>query len=118
MAQAYGENLKQALDTLRAHKMRSSLTVFGVVLGVSVIMLVAGLINGFDQTIQENIKQFGSDTAFVSRMDQGHNGPVPLEERQRKPLTLEDERALLDSCPVVKNVTAFIQTDWMHPHSV
>jgi putative ABC transport system permease protein len=67
MAQAYGENLKQALDTLRAHKLRSGLTVFGVVLGVSVIMLVAGLINGFDQTIQEQIKQFGSDTAFISK---------------------------------------------------
>ena len=118
MAQAYGENLKQALDTLRTHKMRSGLTVFGVVLGVSVIMLVAGLINGFDQTIQEQIKQFGSDTAFISKWDQGRHGDAPLEERQRKALTLDDERALLDSCPAVKNVTAFLQTDWMHPHSV
>jgi len=40
MAQAYGENLKQAMDTLQTHKLRSALTVFGVVLGVSVIMLV------------------------------------------------------------------------------
>src|ERR1700730_7639477 len=118
MAQAYGENLKQALDTLRTHKMRSGLTVFGVVLGVSVIMLVAGLINGFDQTIQEQIKQFGSDTAFISKWDQGRHGDAPLEERQRKPLTLEDARALLDGCTAVKNVTAFLQTDWMHPHSV
>ena len=118
MAQAYGKNLKQALDTLRTHKMRSGLTVFGVVLGVSVIMLVAGLINGFDQTIQEQIKQFGSDTAFISKWDQGRHGDAPLEERQRKPLTLADERAILDSCTAVKNVTAFLQTDWMHPHSV
>src|ERR1700675_3491780 len=95
MAQAHGENLKQALDTLRAHKMRSGLTVFGVVLGVSVIMLVAGLLTGFDEKIQENIKQFGADTAFVTKWDQGrHGGPPPLEGRQRKPLTLEDARAL------------------------
>ena len=59
---------------MRAHKLRSGLTVFGVVLGVSVIMLVAGLINGFDQTIQEQIKQFGSDTAFISKWDQGRHG--------------------------------------------
>ena len=118
MAQAYGENLKQALDTLRTHKMRSGLTVFGVVLGVSVIMLVAGLINGFDQTIQEQIKQFGSDTAFISKWDQGMHGDPPLEERQRKPLTLEDQRAILEGSTSVKNVTAFIQTDWRHPHSV
>ncbi|MGA2812741.1 MAG: ABC transporter permease [Candidatus Acidiferrum sp.] len=118
MAQAYGENLKQALDTLRTHKMRSALTVFGVVLGVSVIMLVAGLINGFDQTIQEQIKQFGSDTAFISKWDQGRHGDAPLEERQRKALTIDDERAILEGCTQVKSVTAFLQTDWMHPHSV
>ena len=41
MAHSHGENLKQAMDTLRAHKMRSALTVFGVVLGVSVIMLAS-----------------------------------------------------------------------------
>src|SRR5215470_376480 len=119
MAQAYGENLKQAMDTLRAHKMRSALTVFGVVLGVSVIMLVAGLLSGFDQKIQENIKQFGADTAFVTKWDQGrHNGPPPLEERQRKPLTLEDAQAVQESCPAVKNVTAFLMTRWDQAHSV
>jgi putative ABC transport system permease protein len=119
MAQAHGENLKQAMDTLRAHKMRSGLTVFGVVLGVSVIMLVAALITGFDQQIQENIKQFGADTAFISKWDQGfHGGNMPLEERQRKPLTLEDASALLESCPALKNVTAFMQTGWMQTHTV
>ncbi len=119
MAQAYGENLKQAMDTLRAHKMRSVLTVFGVVLGVSVIMLVAALITGFDYKVQENINQFGADTAFISKWDQGmHGGPRPLEERQRKPLTLEDAEALKESCPAVRNVTAFLQTNWEQAHSV
>jgi putative ABC transport system permease protein len=119
MAQAHGENLKQAMDTLRAHKMRSGLTVFGVVLGVSVIMLVAGLLSGFDAKIQENIKQFGADTAFVSKWDQGrHGGPPPLEERQRKPLTVEDAKAIEESCPAVKNVTAFIMARWDQAHSV
>ena len=119
MAQAYGENLKQAMDTLRTHKLRSSLTVFGVVLGVSVIMLVAALITGFDQQIQENIKQFGADTAFITKWDQGrHGGPPPLEERQRKPLTVEDAKALQESCPAVKNVTAFLMARWDQVHSV
>jgi len=118
MAQAHGENLKQAMDTLRAHKMRSALTMFGVVLGVSVIMLVAALITGFDQQIQENIKQYGADTAFVSRWDQGPHGDTrPLEERLRKPLTLEDAEALKESCPAIKNVTVFI-TWWEKPHTV
>src|SRR5450755_3620972 len=118
MAQAYGENLKQAMDTLRAHKLRSALTVFGVVLGVSVIMLVSALLTGFDEQIQENIKQYGADTAFISKWTQGmHNGNGPLEERLRKPLTLEDGEALKESCPAVKNVTTFIQW-YEQPHAV
>jgi len=119
MAQAHGENLKQAMDTLRAHKLRSALTVFGVVLGVSVIMLVAALITGFDNRVQEMVKQFGADTAFVSKWDQGmHGGDRPLEERQRKPLTLEDGKALKELCPAVKNVTVFLQTNWQQSHTV
>src|ERR1700726_3986259 len=118
MAHSHTENLKQAMDTLRAHKMRSALTVFGVVLGVSVIMLVAALITGFDDTIQENIKQFGADTAFVSRWEQGpHGNTRPLEERLRKPLTLADADALKDGCPAIKNVTVFLIW-WEQNHAV
>jgi putative ABC transport system permease protein len=118
MAQAHGENLKQAMDTLRTHKLRSALTVFGVVLGVSVIMLVAALITGFDQQIQENIKQFGADTAFIARWDQGpDNDRRPLEERLRKPLTLDDADAIKVSCPAVRNVTTYINW-WEKPHIV
>jgi putative ABC transport system permease protein len=119
MAQQHGENLKQAMDTLRAHKMRSALTVFGVVLGVSVIMLVAALITGFDAQIQEDIKQYGADTAFISRFDQGPHGGGrrPKEERERKPLTLEDAQALQEGCPAVKNVTTWTMW-WEQPHSV
>ena len=119
MAQAHGENLKQAMDTLRAHKMRSGLTVFGVVLGVSVIMLVSALITGFDEKVQEQIKQFGADTAFISRWDHGpHDGDRrPLEERLRKPLTLEDADAIAAACPAVKNVTTNLVW-WEKMHTV
>src|ERR1700742_401634 len=105
MAQAHGENLKQALDTLRTHKLRSALTVFGVVLGVSVIMLVAALITGFDP-------------AFIARGDRGpDNDRRPLEERLRKPLTLADAEAIKESCPAVRNVTTYI-TWWEKPHVI
>lgn len=119
MAQAYGENLRQAMDTLRSHKLRSALTVFGVVLGVSVIMLVAALLTGFDHQIQESINQYGADTAFITKWDQGrHGGPPPLEEQQRKPLTVEDAIALKEQCSAVKDVTVFIETNWRHEHMV
>ena len=120
MAQMQRENLKQAMDTLRAHKLRSALTVFGVVLGVSVAMLVAALISGFDQKVQENINQWGADTAFVSKWNEGrHDGPPPLEEVLRKPLTLEDAVAIKEGSPAVKAVTVFLQTGgWTTTHTV
>jgi putative ABC transport system permease protein len=99
--------------------MRSGLTVFGVVLGVSVIMLVSALITGFDEKVQEQIKQFGADTAFISRWDHGpHDGDRrPLEERLRKPLTLEDADAIAAGCPAVKNVTTNLVW-WEKMHTV
>src|SRR5580704_2339394 len=118
MAQAYGENLKQAMDTLRSHKMRSALTVFGVVLGVSVIMLVSALITGFDRKVEEQINQVGADTVFVSKWNQSRNGPPALEERLRKPLTPEDAVAIEESCPAVKSATAWVEPRWDTAHAI
>src|SRR5256885_15006647 len=111
MAQSHGENLKQAMDTLRTHKLRSALTVFGVVLGVSVIMLVAALITGFDQKVQEQIMQFGADTAFGSKWDQGrHDGPPPVEVRRRKVLTVEDAIPIKEGSEAEQNANAIIKS--------
>jgi len=119
MPRAYSENLMQAMDTLRSHKMRSALTVFGVVLGVSVIMLVAALITGFNRKVEESINLIGADTVFVSKWDQSrHSGPSPQEEVQRKPLTPDDAQAIADSCPAVKAATAWIEPPWEQTHSI
>jgi len=117
MAQAHGENLRQAMDTLRTHKLRSALTVFGVVLGVSVIMLVAALITGFNQKIEEELKQVGADTGLVSRWNR-YGGPPPLEQLQRKPLTTDDAQAIRESCPAVKSVTTWVMPSWEQVHTV
>jgi len=82
-------------------------------------MLVAALITGFDNTVQDMVKQFGADTAFVSKWSQGmHGGDPPVEEQQRKPLTMADANALRELCPAIKNVTAFLQTNWQVQHAV
>ena len=119
MSRPYSENLMQAMDTLRSHKMRSALTVFGVVLGVSVIMLVAALITGFNRKVEESINQIGADTVFVSKWDQlRHAGRPPQEEVQRQPLTPDDAQAIADNCPAVKAATAWIAPPWEQTHSI
>jgi ABC-type antimicrobial peptide transport system permease subunit len=103
--QDFAENIKLAFDTLRAHKLRSFLTVLGVVIGVAVIIVVASLLVGFDSAVQEDISQFGADTAFVSKFQSGiRMGRLTKEERMRKPLTAEDGFAIEEQCPAVKAV--------------
>jgi putative ABC transport system permease protein len=113
-----GESIRLALETLRQHKLRSFLTVLGVVMGVGVLMLVAALITGFDTTIIEAITRFGADTVSVSRFRQGprFGGPRPSEERMRKPLSYEDGMALTQCCPAVEQVTVWIR-QWEQAHN-
>ena len=117
--QNHSESMRLALDTLRQHKLRSFLTVLGVVMGVGVLMLVAALLTGFDTSVVETITRFGADTASVNRFRQGPRlgRPRPREERSRKPLTLEDGLALAESCPSIQQVTIWI-TQWEQPHGV
>jgi putative ABC transport system permease protein len=116
--QDFRENLQLAFDTIRAHKLRSFLAILGVMIGVALIILVVGLVQGFRVTIQDEITSEGIDTAWVSRFDQGpHNGRRPKEERERKPLTLEDGIAVQQSCPAIKQ-TAVSIFEWTQPHSV
>ncbi|MFY9752918.1 MAG: ABC transporter permease [Candidatus Acidiferrales bacterium] len=117
MQQDYRENLKLALDTVRAHKLRSFLAILGVMIGVALIILVVGLVQGFRVTIQDEITAEGINTAWVDRFNQGpHNGRRPREERERKPLTLEDGMAIQAQCSDVKQ-TAISIFQWEQTHT-
>jgi putative ABC transport system permease protein len=67
LRQDYRENLQLAFDTIRAHKLRSFLAVLGVMIGVALIILVVGLVQGFRVTIQDEITAEGLDTAWAAR---------------------------------------------------
>jgi putative ABC transport system permease protein len=116
MQQDFKENLQLAFDTVRTHKLRSFLAILGVMIGVSLIILVVGLVQGFRQTIQEELIAEGIDTAFVSRFDQGpQNGHRPKDEKTRKPLTLDDAMAIRQLCPAVKQI-AVSAFQWQLAH--
>ena len=118
MQQDVEENFHMALDTLRAHKLRSLLTVLGVIIGTMVIIGVGSIITGFDQDVIEQISGFGIDTAFIYRFEQGIRfSHMSKEERMRKPLTLEDAEAIVESCPAVRRVAVSL-FDWEHAHPV
>src|SRR5215831_8016479 len=89
------ENLMMALATLRANKLRSFLTVFGVVIGIITVMLIASIISGIDVSVKREVESFGTRSIYISKYNPGiHIGRLSREERMRKELTYDDAIAL------------------------
>ena len=92
---SFYENLRMALDTLRANKLRSFLTIVGVVVGVITVMLISSIISGINVAVEKEIESFGTNSIFLYKMDIGIRTSAPTrEERMRKPLTMEDADAI------------------------
>ena len=89
------ENLAMALQTLRANKLRSFLTVIGVMIGVITVMLIASIISGIDEQVKKEIESFGTRSIFIAKFDPGIRvGRLSREERMRKELTYDDAVAV------------------------
>jgi len=89
------ENLKMALNTLRSNKLRSFLTVVGVMIGVITVMLISSIISGVDTAVKTELESYGTNSIFISKFNPGiHIGRLSREERMRKNLTYDDAIAL------------------------
>ena len=89
------ENLMMALNTLRANKLRSFLTVIGVVIGVWTVMAIASIISGIDTAVRKEVESFGTRSIFIAKFTPGiHIGRLSREERMRKELTYDDAIAI------------------------
>ncbi|MEJ7712762.1 MAG: ABC transporter permease [Pyrinomonadaceae bacterium] len=106
------ENFKMALSTVRANKLRSVLTVVGVVIGVITVMSIASIISGIDMAVKKEVESFGTRSIFLYKFDIGVRTSEPSrEERMRKPLTFEDSVAIsqlstVEVCVPFLNVTS------------
>ncbi len=101
-----GENARMALTTLRENKLRSFLTVIGVVIGITALISVASILVGLDRDIRGYLEDFGTNTLFIFKFDPGiRTTRLTSEERTRKPLTLEDAQAIVEFCPSVRRVS-------------
>lgn len=99
------EDMLMALETIRNHKVRSFLTVIGVMIGVTVAIVVASILLGFEDNVQASLNEFGVDNLFIFKFDPGlHLGRISPEERLRKSLTYEDAMAIKEQIPSVKDV--------------
>jgi putative ABC transport system permease protein len=101
------EAMRIALQSLWANKLRSILTLLGVVIGVAAVIAVVTFVNGINGYVAEKIFNLGADVFIISKMS-----PVVtsvdqyVEGQKRKDLTLEDYQAVVDGCRKCRYVGA------------
>lgn len=95
LTSSFYENFKMAINTLRTNKLRSFLTIVGVVIGVITVMLISSIISGINVAVEKEVESFGTRSIFLYKMDIGIRTSAPTrEERMRKPLTMDDAKAI------------------------
>jgi putative ABC transport system permease protein len=87
------EGIRMAADTLRTNKLRSGLTVLGIMIGVTTVMLLASVINGLSTNVNDLVKSLGTDTFWVFRYPVFGSRPTP-EMLARKEMSYEDAEAI------------------------
>src|SRR5687768_18204905 len=88
----FGETAQMAFDTLRSNKMRSALTVLGVVIGVTSIVGMTSLIRGFDSSLRNSINSLGPDTIYVQRFGAlSFSSGASFTQLMRRPLITTDD---------------------------
>lgn len=102
-----------ALRGLLANKMRSALTMLGILIGVAAVIMLVAVGEGSSRSIQENIQRLGANTLTISPSfagGGGRGGPAGGPRTQARPLTLADAEALTDraAAPSVKSVSPVV----------
>ncbi|HXJ87459.1 MAG TPA: ABC transporter permease [Candidatus Binatia bacterium] len=104
----FGEIVQMATDTIRSNKLRSGLTVLGIVIGVAVVIGVSSIGRGLDDNVRQLVASIGSNIVFVFHLQPFTFGRMSEEMRTRKELTFEDAEAI-EALPHVKAVSAGIR---------
>jgi len=98
------EIFNMALDSIKSHKLRSFLTLLGIMIGVMTVIGMVSIIQGLNRSFLSELESAGSDLISVYKYDPVQMGRRSEEERQRKDLTFEDAVAIEQECSLVKAV--------------
>src|SRR5882672_6491218 len=100
------ENFFAAMETLRSAKVRSALTILGIVIGVSSVISMAAIIQGLNKFVQDRVEALGSRTYFVSRFPPGSDpSRWPESIRTRKYFEYNYAEFIRDAAPHVQIIT-------------
>ncbi|HUE56708.1 MAG TPA: ABC transporter permease [Candidatus Udaeobacter sp.] len=99
------ENFLAAIETLRSAKVRSALTVLGIVIGVSSVISMAAIIQGLNKFVQDRVESLGSRTYFLTRFPPGTDpSRMPDRIRTRRYLEYNYAEFIRQAAPDVQNV--------------
>src|SRR5512144_2908640 len=105
----FADTVGMALGTIRANKMRSGLTVLGVVIGITAIVGMSSIIRGFDDSFREIIRTIGPNTIIVARASGFASSGIDRKELAKRPnLTIEDAEVLKAEIPSLQSVGAIV----------
>jgi putative ABC transport system permease protein len=100
------ENFFAAMETLRSSKVRSALTVLGIVIGVSSVISMAAIIQGLNKFVQDRVESLGSRTYFLTRFPPGTDpSRMPQRIRIRRYFEYDYAESIRAAAPDVENVT-------------
>jgi putative ABC transport system permease protein len=100
------DDLRLALDTLTSHKLRSGLTLLGIVIGVFTVVAMMALLNGLRKSIDKQLGQLGADVFQIQRFPAVQFGEFSPEVQARKKINLTHMRQLKDMLPQAKQLGA------------
>src|SRR5438045_5772814 len=98
------DDLRLALDSLVSHKLRSGLTLLGIVIGVFTVVAMMGLLNGLRKSIDKQLGELGANVFQIQRFPAVQFGNFSPEIQARKKLTLSHMRQLKELLPQAKQV--------------
>ncbi len=104
---ALKETILLALDTLRVHKLRSFLTLLGVILAVTTLVSVISIVEGMNNYVATRIANMGSNVFVVNQFGIITSFEEFLKARKRPPMRYEDYEAILEARRIVEKVAAF-----------
>src|SRR5262245_24676154 len=106
-ARAALEAVRFAVRALFAHKLRSFLPTLGLLVGVTTVLAMVGVIEGFNRNVVSSFQAFGSMLVQFQKYDPRFGGPdrIPEEQRRRRDLTWDDAMALRALCPSLAAVS-------------